>query len=178
MNKEKRTFLPKWRGFTTQLFVLTILPLTLLLLAIALGSVYFHQQDMRALVGERDERAVQSAAAAVESELHHRATTIASLALFVNSQADISSENLMIADEDLKGDFDGGLAYFDDDGRLIATTNQDGPWNWVEQNKQNLTPAASSSIDPVFSLPVNDLTINKKFVIVSVHTPSGFTLAG
>ncbi|GAB1471706.1 hypothetical protein MASR2M66_25840 [Chloroflexota bacterium] len=178
MNKEKRTFLPKWRGFTTQLFVLTILPLTLLLLAIVLGSIYFHQQDMRALVGERDERAVQSAAAAVESELHHRARTIASLALFVNSQEDLSSESLRIADEDLKVDFDGGLAYFDDDGRLTATTNQNGPWNWIAHNKQNPALASSSSIDPVFSLPVNDLALNKKFVIVSVHTLRGFTLAG
>jgi len=107
MTKTHRTYLPKWRGFTTQLVVLTILPLTLLLLAIALGSVYMHQQDMRALVGERDERAVQAASAALESELHHRGTTIASLALFINSEADLSSESLIIAEDDLMIDFDG-----------------------------------------------------------------------
>ena len=58
-----KRFIPGWRGLT-QLFAFTILPLTLLLLVIAFGGVNMHQQDMRALVGERDERAVQSSAAA------------------------------------------------------------------------------------------------------------------
>ena len=53
------------RGLTVQLLAITVLPLTLLLLAIVFGSVSLHEQDMRALVGERDERAVQSAAAAL-----------------------------------------------------------------------------------------------------------------
>ena len=177
MTKTHHTFFPKWRGFTTQLVVLTILPLTLLLLAIALGSVYMHQQDMRALVGERDERAVQSAAAALESELHHRGTTIASLALFINSEADLSSENLIIADEDLKIDFDGGLAYFDDEGRLLAVTNQNGPWNWFEQNKQSLTLATSSNVGPVFSAPISDPNSNSIFIVVSVYS-RGMIFAG
>ena len=60
------------------------------------------------------------AAAALEAELHHRGTTVASLALFIESEADLSSENLIIADEDLKTDFDGGLAYFDSEGYLLA----------------------------------------------------------
>ena len=63
--------LPLLRGLTVQLFVITVLPLTLLLLAIAFGSYSLHQRDMRALVSERNERAVQSAAATLESELHH-----------------------------------------------------------------------------------------------------------
>lgn len=63
--------LPPWRGLTVQLLAITVLPLTLLLLFIAFGSVFLHQRDMRALVGERDERAVRSAAAALASELHH-----------------------------------------------------------------------------------------------------------
>ena len=50
-----RSFL---RSFTAQLLAVTILPLTLLLLVIAFGSVRLHQRDMRALVGERDERAL------------------------------------------------------------------------------------------------------------------------
>jgi len=178
MTKSHRTFLPKWRGFTTQLVLLTILPLTLLLLAIALGSVYMHQQDMRALVGERDERALQAAAAALESELHHRATTIASLALFAQSEADLSSERLTIADQDLKVDFDGGLAYFDDTRHLLATTNQNGPWTWVEQNKHSLTLASSSDIEPVFSSPFIEPVSNRTFIILSAYSPRGVILAG
>jgi len=178
MKKTNRTFLPKWRGFTTQLVVLTILPLTLLLLTIALGSVYMHQQDMRALVGERDERAVQSAAAALEAELHHRGTTIASLALFMDAKADLSSEYLLIADDDLKIDFDGGLAYFDSDGHMLSTTPQSGPWNWLEQNMHALTLATSTDTGPVFSTPVRDPNSNHIYIIVSVYSPHGMVLAG
>jgi len=178
MTKIHRTFPPKWRGFTTQLVVLTILPLTLLLLAIALGSVYMHQQDMRALVGERDERAVQAASAALESELHHRGTAIASLALFINSEADLSSESLMIADEDLMIDFDGGLAYFDDEGNLLATMPQNGPWNWLEQNRQTPRLATPTDTEPVFSAPFHAANSDKIFIVVSAYSPHGTVLAG
>ncbi len=40
--------LPFLREFTVQLFFLTVLSLTLLLLVIALGSVSLHQKDMQA----------------------------------------------------------------------------------------------------------------------------------
>jgi len=178
MKKTQTTFPPKWRGFTTQLVVFTILPLTMLLLAIALGSVYLHQKDMRALVGERDERAVHSATAAVGAELHHRGTTITSLALFINSAEDLSLESLAIADEDLKVDFDGGLAYFDHEGNLLATTGQTGPWNWLEQNRQVLTLATSTNAEPVFSAPIRDPVLNRIYVVVSVLSPHGAIVAG
>jgi len=178
MTKTNRTYLPKWRGFTTQLVVLTILPLTLLLLAIAFGSVYMHQQDMRALVGERDGRAVQSAAAAVGAELHHRSTTIASLALIIDSEADLSSGSLIIADEDLMIDFDGGLAYFDGEGNLLAATRQNGPWNWLEQNEHFPTLLTSNHTEPVFSAPIYNPDTNHSFVVVSVFSPHGAIVAG
>jgi len=178
MTKIYRTYLSRWRGFTIQLVMLTILPLTLLLLTIAFGSVYMHQQDMRALVGERDERAVQAASAALEAELHHRGTTIASLALFVNSEADLSSERLIIADEDLVIDFDGGLAYFDNEGNLLATTHQNGPWNWLEQNRQAPTLATPTDTEPVFSAPIRDPRSNRIFIVISVYSLHDAVLAG
>src|SRR5512134_2466337 len=107
------------RGLTVQLLAITVLPLTLLLLLIAFGSVSLHQQDMRALVGERDERAVQSAAAALTSELHHRAASISSLVTLVELSGDVAS---ISTTRDLASDFDGGLAYLELDGRLITST--------------------------------------------------------
>ncbi len=62
--RKPRAIFPLLRGFTVQLFVITVLPLTLLLLLIAFGSYSLHQRDMHALVGERDDRAVRSASAA------------------------------------------------------------------------------------------------------------------
>src|SRR5512134_918754 len=91
-----------WRSLSIQLFVVTVLPLTLLLLLIAFGSYALHQRDMRALVGERDERAVQSATAALESELHHRMANISSLATFARSPEELTSNN---ASNELMSDF-------------------------------------------------------------------------
>ena len=137
------------RGLTLQMLAITVLPLTLLLLLIAFGSVSLHQQDMRALVGERDERAVQAAAAALASELHHRAANISNLAALAALSADLS---FISATEDLLSDFDGGLAYLDMDQRLIASTSSSQLWDRVAQSDISL--ASSPSIDPVFSSPI------------------------
>jgi signal transduction histidine kinase len=169
-----KKFLPSWRGLTVQLLAITVLPLTLLLLLIAFGSVSLHQQDMRALVGERDERAVQAAAAALASELHHRAANISNLVAL----AELSNNTTSIqTTEDLESDFDGGIAYLDMDGRLILSTLHSGLWDMVAQNEISL--ASSSDLEPVFSSPVLDPTSNGFFVIVSQVIPTrNIILAG
>jgi len=162
-----KKFLPSWRGLTVQLLAITVLPLTLLLLLIAFGSVSLHQQDMRALVGERDERAVQSAAAALASELHHRAANISNLVAL----AELSEDTTFIqTTDDLASDFDGGLAYLELDRRLITSTPPSELWDWVAQN--NISLAYSSNPEPVFSSPFLDPSSNKLFVIVSQVIPS------
>jgi signal transduction histidine kinase len=152
----------RWRGLT-QLFAFTILPLTLLLLLVAFGSVTLHERDMRALVGERDERAVQSAAAALDSELHHRAATISLLS---------NSNDESLTNTDLISDFDGGLAYFDSSGQLIKNTNPTGLWDWVAQNEANRPFASRTNPEAVFSSPFLDPTSKQFFVVVSVYSSS------
>lgn len=46
------------RGFSAQLLLVTLLPLTLVLSAVSFGALSAHQQSMRAMVGERDNRAI------------------------------------------------------------------------------------------------------------------------
>jgi len=53
------------RGLSAQLLLFIILPLFLILTAVALGSVAVHQSSMRVMVGERDLKAVRTAAAAL-----------------------------------------------------------------------------------------------------------------
>jgi len=146
-----------------QLFAVTVLPLTLLLLLVAFGSVTLHERDMRALVGERDERAVQSAAAAIESELHHRAAIISLLSNSIEETP---------VNSDLISDFDGGLAYFDSNGGLIKNSPPTGLWDWVAQNEQTLTFASPAHPEAVFSSPFLDPTSKHFFVIVSVYSAS------
>ncbi len=176
-------FLPGWRGLT-QLFAFTILPLTLLLLLIAFGGVNMHQQDMRALVGERDERAVQSSAAALQSELHHRVATITSMAVL--SSSDLTFDEILATTNDLAEDFDGGIAFIDSHGSLIANNDNNEFWRWVSQNRQALSLASSSdaspsgddattlstSPKPVFSSPIPDPVSGRSLVIISVHVPA------
>lgn len=162
----KKTRAPFLRGLTVQLLAITVLPLTLLLLLIAFGSVSLHQQDMRSLVGERDERAVQSAAAALTSELHHRAASIS----HVVAVAELSNDQTSIyTTDDLTYDFDGGLAYLDVNGRLLVSTSSPELWEGVVQNKILL---ASSPSKPIFSSPFLDPHSKRLFVIVSQMTSS------
>ena len=161
-----KRFLPGWRGLT-QLFAVTVLPLTLLLLIIAFGGVNMHQQDMRALVGERDERAVQSAAAALQSELHHRMATVTSMAVLASEE--LSFDEIFATTNDLAKDFNGGIAFLNSDGQLIANTNNDEFWGWVSQNPNSIKLASSSDPEPVFSDPVIDPNSNQLFVVISAY---------
>lgn len=156
---------PFLRGLTVQLLAITVLPLTLLLLLIAFGSVSLHQQDMRGLVGERDERAVQSAAAALESELHHRTASVSHLAMLVETSGDTTSIHRT---NDVDSDFDGGLAYLDPNGHVIATTSPSGFWEAAAQNNIRL----ASSSEPAFSVTFLDPQSKRLFVIVSQMTSS------
>ncbi|MGZ9166650.1 MAG: histidine kinase [Anaerolineales bacterium] len=163
-----KRFLPGWRGLT-QLFAVTVLPLTLLLLFIAFGGVNMHQQDMRTLVGERDERAVQSAAAALQSELHHRMATITSMAVLASEE--LSFNDIFATTNHLAKDFNGGIAFLNSDGHLIENTgNNDRFWGWVSQNPNSLKIASHFDAEPVFSDPVRDPNSDQIFVIISSYS--------
>ena len=150
-----KNILPNWRGLI-QLFAITVLPLSVLLVLVAFGSVSLHEQDMRALVGERDERAVQSAAAALESELHHRAATIS---LLSNSMDETINA-------DLRKDFEGGLAYFDSQGKLVKSTIPSPLWDGITPN----VLASSANPGAVLSAPIPDPISRQYFVIVSSYS--------
>ena len=164
MNRPGTPFL---RGLTVQLLAITVLPLTLLLLLIAFGSVSLHQQDMRALVGERDERAVLSAAAVLDSELHHRAANISNLIALAEASEDFRSVHTT---DDLASDFDGGLAYLDLDGRVVASTSTSGVLDRVSNHKIDI--ASPSRPGPVFSSAFADPNSKRLYVIVSQIIPS------
>lgn len=164
MKKSRAPFL---RGLTVQLLAITVLPLTLLLLLIAFGSVSLHQQDMRALVGERDERAVQAAAAALASELHHRAANIINLVTLAEASGNLDS---IPATEDLRADFDGGFAYLTLDRRLIASTQSAGLWEWIAEN--DVVFASASDSEPVFSSIFVDPESKQSYIVVSQTIPS------
>lgn len=122
--------LKRWRGFPLQLFAFVILPLTVLLMGIAFGSLALHQRAMRALVGERDERATRAAATAITEQLYHRAAAIHSLAL--QGTATGNPEHTLADANSFLPDFEGGLAFYNADGTLLASTNDVDVWEGRE----------------------------------------------
>lgn len=167
----KPSHTPVLRGLTVQVFAITVLPLTLLLLIITFTSVFRHQQDMRALVGERDERAIQSAAVALDAELHHRASNISNLIAL----AEVTNKPTLISTtDDLAADFDGGLAYLTLNGQLITTTGNPKLWE-AALEEQSL----ESSNQPIFSKAFFHPQSKRTMVIVSQYSaPLHMIVAG
>src|SRR5450759_1338921 len=99
-----------WRGFTLQLFFITILPLTTLLLVVAFGSQTLHHEAMRSLVGDRDLRTVRAASSSREREISHLASTIQILSRSLNGKSDFST--LILHPEEISAAFDGGIGLY------------------------------------------------------------------
>ncbi len=192
MKKTRPGVIPYWRSLQLQLYIVAVLPLTVLLLLIAFGGVALHQGDMRALVGDRDERAIRSAAATLESELHHRMATVTNLAILAGSADDLAFEKSLWTD-DFAADFDGGFAFIDPNGNLIDFTNSSAGtsqlkfWKWIAQNAHELSLAAASNLGPpsdtkpsaVISRPFLDPISNRIFVVISAYSTVGrVTAAG
>lgn len=127
------------RSLAPQLLLYTVLPMTLLLMGVGFAGLRLHQRAMRQMVGERDERAIRAAAAALEEQLDRRAAAVANLAL----HATAVPPAMALADvAAFRDDFD-RLAVFDTAGELLAT---DDPAWWQETT---VTAAlATSQADP------------------------------
>jgi signal transduction histidine kinase len=118
--------LKHWRSFPLQLFAFIVLPLTLLLLVVAFGGLSFHQQAMRSMVGERDQRATRAAASAISEQLNYRVAAVRNLVL----QATMAEtpEHALNDLSFILPDFDGGMAVFDQSGALLTSTNSADIW--------------------------------------------------
>ncbi|MCJ7531363.1 MAG: hypothetical protein MUO64_10080, partial [Anaerolineales bacterium] len=110
-----------WRSFPLQLILLTVLPLAVLTLVVAFGSLSLHHQAMRSLVGDRDLGAARAAANMLGKELSHRALIIQILARSMANRTDL--ENLLIKPDEITSSFDDGLALFSPTRRLITSSN-------------------------------------------------------
>jgi signal transduction histidine kinase len=154
-----------WHGSTLQVIAAIVLPLTLLLVAISFGSFFIHQNAMRSMVGERDERAVRAAASAIDSEIEHRVDTLRGLALLTT---DVSSANLnkTLSDSSyLLEDFDFGLAFISPEHKLLAYSGEENFWNGVA-GQIDFSALQSSSHQSVSVLSVND----KPVILVALST--------
>ncbi|HWQ83095.1 MAG TPA: ATP-binding protein [Anaerolineales bacterium] len=157
-----------WRGLIWQLFVITILPLAVLTVVITFGSLTIHQQAMRALVGNRDERAVRTAAAALEEQLSHRQDAIRSLALLAEKATPEEFSKAFSNFAYLRDDFDSGLAFFSPEGLLESYTGDQQVWEGlVDQVGPMIRELLEQSNNPVLiSSAYNNPANQEKIVLV------------
>ena len=102
----------KWRGFTIRIFLFTIIPVLVVILAIVFFSQYLHLREMRMMVGDRNLRSIRLAAENIANQLQEK---LEILKLYEKSSIN-TDLNL-----DLSAYFDRGIAIFD------LTTNQFSP---------------------------------------------------
>ena len=164
-----------WRSLTWQLIFITILPLTALVLVIAFGSLTVHQNAMRTMVGERDERAVRTAAAALEEQLSHRMIAIRSLALLADGAPPGELGRILASSDYLLPEFDSGLAFFNPDGTLERAAGDGELWAKMSGQIAAVLPGllaqndAPASTSLVFTGPLN----GQPMILVLAVSPAG-----
>lgn len=160
----------RWRRIPSlplQLFIITVLPLTALLLLIAFGSLGLHQRAMRTMVGERDERATRAAAAAITEQINHRLSAIRGVALQAANGAN-GPEHVLADAAYLLPDFEGGIALFAPDGTVVAASN--GPEIWLARTvpeRLRTTHGAFNEQDAFFLPPFVDPVQGGELVLVA-----------
>ncbi len=166
-----------WWGFTPQLFLILVLPLTIVILVVAFGSQTLHHDAMRALVGDRDLQAVQAAANSLDQEIAHRTSMIKILAVEVGTQPDLDA--LSAEQQEIFASFDGGIALYAPDGHLIIATNPaDFPQNLITSLPGYLDSVQASLKTPVYSSPLSNQNGKKTIVLVGTTTSNGNILVG
>lgn len=153
-----------WRGLTLQLIFVTILPLTVLLLLVTFGSIRLHQRAMRNLVGQRDERAVKTAAVALSAQVDQRIASIQDLSQQVAFQDQgtnqSSLEEVLNNSSHLLRDFDGGLAVFDQNGTWLASIGEGSLWESLETGN-------GADVKTLFPVRPDQVRISNAFTVPS-----------
>ena len=182
-----RRLLGPWRSLTWQLIFITILPLTVLVLVIAFGSLAVHQNAMRTLVGERDQRAVQTAAAALEDQVNHQTIAIRLLSRLAQGTTPEKLPQILASSDYLLPEFDAGLAFFSPGGGLEAAVGEQGLWESQADRISSiihdsmLKNASPTYLSSDFTLPLT----GEPVVLILAVSPAGdwiaagaFTAAG
>ncbi|HJW91935.1 MAG TPA: histidine kinase [Anaerolineales bacterium] len=163
-----------WRSLIPQIFAIFILPLTGFLLLVSFGGLYIHQQAMRTLVGERDERAARAAASALSEQIRHLANSIEGLALRAEAAGpNRDLQQLLANSTSLLADFDGGLAFLSPQGEVLASTSDPVFWQSLD------APYLGSSNPPTgFVSLLHPQTGVPMLVTITLTPSSGVVAAG
>ena len=164
-------FLGSLRGLRVQILLWTVLPITLMLVAVSVWGINTHQAAMRDLVAAMDARAAKLAAGHLSDELSNRLVLLDTLA---ESEAlpDLNSISPL---------FDGGLAQLAPDGSLLSAAPS--PEIWDTRPINNLHAGQSVlSIDHVrqalYSPLFVDAATGREMLLIGLAEDDGRTVVG
>ncbi len=107
------------RGLLPSLLFIVVLPLTLVLVAVAIGSTTLHQNEMRNLVATHNQQAVREAALGLDERVSHQLASLHSIAeavaIGLPAAAELRSSNHLLAD------FDEGVTVVDAQHTVLAS---------------------------------------------------------
>lgn len=161
----------RWQKLTVQVIALVFLPLTVLVLIVSLGSTNLHQNAMRSLVGERDQRAARSVANAINTQLLHRADLIRSLA--VRGREEVTLDDILNSSAFLDQEFDLGLAYVNADGSIITSRGDVDNWEAILETAQ--LPMDEEDFDPDLEVHITNaipFSTSDNFIVI-IYAKSG-----
>lgn len=166
------------RGLTPQLFLIVILPLTVLLVVVTFGSLYLHRQAMRNLVGGRDERAARAAASALREQFNHRSAAIHGLALRAGPGSSSQELDRALRESDfLLKDFDGGMAFLTSEGEVIASIGDESLWENFRLESQGELKSLLEKESRTSFLIFNDPVSGERLMLSAYAVPESDLLA-
>lgn len=168
---------PGFRGFTLQLFLLIVFPITLVLLVVVFGSQMLHHEAMRSLVGDRDLKTVRATADSLGHEIAHLESLIQILSFGLDNGTNLNE--LILSPEEINQNFDGGVALFGTDGKLSQSSDSRFDWQVVrDQNEEYFAAIPNSGKTTLLSslIHVNDET--GSYILLSTLTKNKEILTG
>lgn len=165
-------------GLFTQLFLIIFLPLVVILLVVVFASLDAHQDAMRRLVEQREERLIRAALVSLDRELAGRLAALHSL---VGETSEESGQGLNAALQAFTASqpgFDLGAAIFNANGATIAISGNPTVWRGL------LTDPALSA--PILAPPAEEGAFTRsspvagteeRAVLVIVPYPGGKRVA-
>lgn len=132
---------------------------------------------MRSLVGDRDLRTVRAASGSLEREISHLSSSIQILSRNLAGKSDFSS--LILRPEEISSTFDGGIALFSNEGRLIRSSTTQVDWQAIPtQIPDTFKTILGNKPQPTFSSLIVPAGSTHSYIFIGVLTDQQEVLVG
>lgn len=112
----------RFRGLLPGLLLVVVLPLTLVLIVVAIAATTLHQDEMRTMVARHNQQAVREAAIGLDDRISHQLAALRSIA--EATAIGLSPADELRSSDHLLSDFDGGVLVRDSRGTELAALPQ------------------------------------------------------